>query len=728
MLNDETFEFGQARLKLKESLRFTVRTIGRRASYLVEDETTGRFFRLGRSQYTFLTMLDGRRTVSTAMMKCATLLRQDAIDEAETALLCKWAIESGLVESETGNSAERRHEQHSNHQKQKLMSWVNPLMLRIPLCNPDRFVSAATQYLGFLVSPVGAIVWLATVVWGFFQLAPHLNRFYTQRSDSFGFHDIVWIGVSWLLLKLVHELAHSIVSCKFGGRTHTCGVLLLMMIPMPFVDLTSSWKFDNKWKRILTSAAGMMMEIFVAAIACMVWVHSSPGPLQYHAGNLIISATLHTLLFNINPLMRFDGYYMLADYLEIPNLSGHGRQWLKNVFSWMYFGKQVPPLKETGYRALAVRVYGVLAMVWSTSVFLGLTLAACSLIEGFGLLIAVSSVVLWLGVPLVKLLRYLVAGTDFERPNRLWFSCAVLVTFVAVGSFLFLCPSPSAMSAPVVFDYEPLSIVRSKTHGFASKLHVEDGQTVEKGDLLISLSNPDMQHELTSLQTDIEISKLTINTLLSENRISQMQIEEESMKSMKQRYAELTDHVANLEVRAPQSGTIIARDLASIEGKYFSPGQELVSIGTPGLIHAIALAEQTDIDWIKNDTQRTVEVFVWGRNCSEMVQGRIKHVDPRARDQVVHEAFAATAGGPLDVVSRQQSDGESESNNTASGLKLTQPRVAIEIELFDAADCRLLAGQTGELIARSRSSNMGAFLGGKAIRFVSNNMHRTHGL
>ena len=108
MLNEQTFEFSQARLRLKDSLRFTMRQNGKGIEYLVEDEVTGRFFRVGLPQYTFLTMLDGRRTVSTALMKTASLLREHAIDETEAASLCKWAIESGLVESETGNSTARR--------------------------------------------------------------------------------------------------------------------------------------------------------------------------------------------------------------------------------------------------------------------------------------------------------------------------------------------------------------------------------------------------------------------------------------------------------------------------------------------------------------------------------------------------------------------------------------------------------------------------------------------
>ena len=141
MLQESTLEFGQARLKLKESLRFDMRQSGNAVSWICEDEVTGRFFQLGIPQYTFLSMLDGKRTVSTALMKTATLLRENAIDESEAASLCKWAIETGLIETENGNSAARREEQHQQLQKQQLVSRLNPMMVRIPLFDPDNIMT-----------------------------------------------------------------------------------------------------------------------------------------------------------------------------------------------------------------------------------------------------------------------------------------------------------------------------------------------------------------------------------------------------------------------------------------------------------------------------------------------------------------------------------------------------------------------------------------------------------
>ena len=728
MLNNQTFEFSQSRLRLKDSLRFQMRQSGGSLNYLIEDDVTGRFFRVGLAQYTFMTMLDGNRTVSTALMKTATLLREHAIDENEAANLCKWAIESGLVESETGNSAARRHEQHEQQQKQKLVSYLNPMMVRIPLFNPDAIVTTVSRFTGFLISPLGAAIWLAVVIFGFFQLLHNWEDFFANRVNSFSAEDFIWIAVTWVVLKLIHEMAHSLVCKKYGGRVGSCGLLLLLMIPMPFVDVTSSWRFDNKWKRILTSAAGMLSEIFIAAIACYVWVSNGPGPIQYHAGNVIITASLHTLLFNINPLMRFDGYYMLADWLEIHNLSPNGRAWLKGVFNWMYFGKKTQPLKDTAFRGLAVRIYGVLAMLWFFSIAIGLSLAASGLIEGFGLIIALIGLVMWAGIPLLKLCKYLIMGTETDKPNRAWFAMAMLITCLLVGGFLYAVPSPSVVSAPVVIEYELLSVVRSNSDGFVKSIHVSDGQMVEEGELLITLENPELQQQLNALLIDIDISKLRSTALYNEQKISEVQIEEETLASLIKQKAELEQKLSDLVIYAPQSGQVLARDLEVSQGKHFTPGTEILSIGEPGEIQAIALTRQTDIDWVSANPEAEVELLIWGLHKDSMIPGKINLINPRARDDLPHEAFAATVGGPLAVVPRNQVEGGAQNSEEEQDLMLTQPRVPVEISLAGDDRAALLPGQTGQLIVRARDESIGTYLANGLVRFIRENNTRSHGL
>lgn len=727
LANEQTFQFGQARLKVRDSLRFTMRQTGDDVTYLVENEATAKFFQIGLPQYTFLSLLNGRRTVSQALMQTATLLRINALDEQEAANLCKWAVESGLVESEKSRNVSRKEHAEDMAMRQSA-SLLNPITLKMPLFNPDRLMETTTRYLGWLVSSGGAMLWIIVIVAGFFQLMKHWDSFVLNRINSFSPDDLLWFGVTWLVLKLLHETAHGVACKKFGGQVHSCGMLLLLLIPLPYVDVTSSWRFINKWQRILVAAAGMMVEVFVAAIACMVWAAAEPGPLKYHAGNIIITATLHTLIFNANPLMKFDGYYMLSDFLEIPNLATRGRAYLKSVFKWLYFGAKAKPVSEVGIRGVIVKTYGFLAMAWFFSISLGLSMAASSMFEGFGLLIAVIAVVLWFGIPVVKFCKFVLTGSKTEKPNRIWFAAAMSITLVLLGSFLFVCPSPSVVSAPIVIDFEELSVVRTEAAGFAKTIHVSDGQRVEAGQLLVTMENRDLTSELESLSVDVAIGELRCKTYLTSGDIAALKLEQSSLQSMYDREVELRELVQKLNVVAPQAGVVMASGLSAKENTYLQPGDELLSIGLSDQLQAVALTRQQDVEWIEKTQTENVQLFVWGQDEQGLSPGTIKRIFPRARDDFPHEAFAASNGGPLAVVARNQVESHSQSNEDEQSLMLTEPRVQVEIALSAEDRKRLLPGQNGTMLIRSRDEKMGAYLASNFIRFIRKNSFRSHGL
>jgi len=656
MLNEQTLEFGQAVLKSKNALRFSSRKIGKRLGYIVEDELTGKFFQIGLSQYTFLSLLNGRRTVNDALERTATLLRKHAFDQQEVAKLCKWAIESGLLETEVGSTEESRERMATDEAMQKATSWLNPITLKIPLACPDGFMIAANRMLGWLVSPFGAFLWLVVVCYGFGLLLIHSDRFFANGITSFSADDFVWFGVAWLLLKMVHEMAHGLV-CK-----------------------------------AYTSAAGMLCEIFVAAIACVVWVNVNPGPIQYHAGNVIIAATLHTLIFNANPLMRFDGYYILSDFVEIPNLATHGRGYVKGFFKWLYFGAKQKPVEEVGLRGVVVRAYGFGTIFWFFMISIGLSMAASGLLEGIGLMVALVAIILWFVLPVIKFIKYVLLGSKFEKPNRKWFAVAASITCLIAGVFLFACPSPSVVSAPVVIDYKPGGVIRARSAGFARVLHVVPGQVVAEGDLLVE--------------------------------IAMVQLEEESLLSNEKRLVDLEKLLSSLEVRATQAGQVIASDFESKLGTYFQPGDELLVIGDKDSMQATAMVKQEDIRWVNADDELRVEILVWGDGNKEVLTGTLLRSNPRARDDLPHDAFAASNGGPLAVVPREQVEGNDGSEEAS--LILTEPRVPIEIALEPDDRQRIQAGQSGLLMLRGRQDVMAGYLADRMIRRKNN--FRTHGL
>lgn len=720
--DEQTLELSQVRLEIRESLRFTQRQSGDVPWYLVEDEATGKFFQIGLPQYTFLSLLNGKRNVHEALMHTASVLPEHAIDEQEAASLCKWAIDSDLVRTEFSDSLYHRDKKRFAELKQQSFALLNPITVKIPLLKPDAWFTKLNRWFGWLISPWGALIWLSVVLTGFFQLLLNWERFVAHRASSISSADLLWFTIAWLALKLIHETGHGLTCKKFGGSVQSAGILLLLMIPLPFVDVTSSWRFNNRWHRILTAAAGMIAEIFVAGIASYVWSVSDPGPLQFHAGNLVIAATVHTLLFNANPLMKFDSYYIMSDLVGIPNLYTHGRSYVKSFFKFLYFGSRIKPLGEMGVRATFTKFYGFATIGWFMIISVSLMLGALALFEGIGLLLTVLGVLLWFGLPAFKLIKFIVAGGETERPNLKWFAVAATITAVAMAAFFGLCPSPSVVTAPLVVDYQPVMVVRSKSTGFLKEILVKDRDLVDQGQVLARLSNPDLENELDSLEIDIEISKLRINSLLSIGDVAGLKLERESLIAATKRSAELERQIEELSIKAISSGIILDRNLKNEQGIWLSEGDEFCSVGTGSELAAQVLVPVTEIGWIKKHHSRDVDLLIWGE--SELVAATIDRIHPRARRELPHQAFAANNGGPLPVVSSREVEGVDAGNDE---MILVDPRVLMDLEFRDPAR-NIQAGQSGMMIFRGRDQKMGGYLVSKIGRFLRRNTLRTHGL
>ncbi len=725
-----TFDLGQACLRLKDGLSFSVQQGKHNSWYLVEDESRGQFFRIGAAEYTFLSLLDGKTTMSSAMAETCSLLGAKALGEQDAINLCKWLVDTGLAHTRASTSADQLREKHNNQQTQKNIQQLNPISIRIPLVELDKGTETLNRYLGWLVSWPMAAVWVAVVLYGTLSLM--------VSWDKAGFVEVLsrdnWISMAatWIVLKGIHEAAHVLACKRFGGKIGKGGILFLLLIPMPFVDVTSSWRFQNKFKRILTAAAGMLAEIFLAAVAAIVWANTVPGTLNSIAANVMITASLHTLLFNANPLMRFDGYHMLADWLELPNLGNHGQNYVKGVFRNWFFGNAIRPLEYAGFHEQVIKAYGFAALAWKVLLCAVLTIAASNLLEGIGVLVALASMVLWLALPVIKLAKFVAYGSDFEIPNRKRFamvSGSILAAIVVLG---LLIPAPSVVNAPVVIDYQELQTLRAETPGFVKAVHVIDQQLVQKGDLLVELENLDLRMQLAQTQAELQKARLRAKTMQSEGKIGDYQAEMAVYLSLKKQLDELKKRESNLQLRAPIDGRVIASGLDESQGKYISAGTALVSVGDESRKEAIALISQYDIDEASGSLGQQADVRIWGRSTTH--QATFEKLPSKSEDSLPHFAFAGVYGGPLDVLQRQQVESVSTKNDNADDphnlrdLMLQQPRFVARMPLAASSSQNLNAGEVGVLHLRARSQHIGGYVFAGLGRWLKRQITESHGL
>lgn len=689
--------------RMREDLRWSFQEIGGEGNYLLEDPLTGRFYRLGQREHHFVKSLDGRRTVAQIVAELAAGPNDKmALDANEATSLVRMLTDSGLVASHDSEHADRLWDEvnRPREQQQALGKMGQLLFLKVPLGNPDRFFAFLARTIGWIASPGFAIVWLAVTLWGGFAVYQHWDRFRDQMAGVFDFGNLWVLGLLWVLLKAFHECWHGIVCRRFGGAVPEAGVtLLLLTTPLGYVNATSSISFPSKWQRIAVAAAGIYGELFLAAIAAVVWTKLDPGPVSAALHQVVVLSSLTTVLFNANPLMRFDGYYILSDLLDIPNLYSKGQsvtRWLMR--RWVLGLKKAKFPLRSNERAAVIGIYGICAAVWRVVVIIGLLSAAVSMFEGAGLIIAAIAASAMILQGLTGSIRYLKksAAADGLRPGRLFLRLGFL-TAVVTAALMLIEIAPTAKAPAVVQDISGGEI-RVECPGVLVEILTSEGEQVQAGDLLARLENVEEVTRLKELEKSIERSRIQRDLFLERDQLAAWQAESEQLEALETNAEELRAHTATLELRAPRDGIVLGRELNSREGTWITPGTLLMSVDAPGVGELLLMASQEDWERFAEAREAGHPLEFRPRGRWNSVQATFREMIPRAKTEPAHFALITPGGGPLGV--RRKSE-PGESRERLSSYELTKPRFEIHAEIasFDHGES-LRDGEIGIAIAR----------------------------
>ena len=257
----ETWQLSGVVLRLRENINVSFRDYRSETVAIIEDELTSQFWRIGMAEYAFLSQLNGQTTFATALGRTAAVMHDRALTEERAATFCQWLVQSGIASTSQSNGVQRLREYGQEQHRRKLRSMFSAISQRIPILNPDSFFDWLNPVLGWLFSKVILVPWLGLISTALVVLFLNWNRFTSETNDVLSAQNWMWGIITWAVLKVFHESAHALACKRFGGYVREAGVLFLLFIPLPYVDLTSSWRFTSKWKRILTSSAGMLAEV-----------------------------------------------------------------------------------------------------------------------------------------------------------------------------------------------------------------------------------------------------------------------------------------------------------------------------------------------------------------------------------------------------------------------------------------------------------------------------------
>ncbi|HEX6244241.1 MAG TPA: hypothetical protein VFZ61_25165, partial [Polyangiales bacterium] len=392
---------------------------------------------------------------------------------------------------------------HRIAQRGVVAKLLSPLAIKIPLYDPDRMLERALPWIQPLFGRFGLLLWLGVVGWGAMLAGQHWNELTRDLGHSvLAADNLLIIALVFPLVKAIHEFGHACAVKAWGGEVHEMGVMLLVLMPVPYVDASASSAFPEKGRRAVVGAAGMLVELFLAALCLMLWLEMQPGLLRAVLFNVMLIAGVSTVLFNANPLLRFDGYYILSDLVEIPNLRQRASQYAASLFQRHLFGMPLPPFEAGAREKALLLTFLVLSFVYRISVTLAIALFISGAYFYVGLLLAIWAVASATVLPLVGLVAYLALNPRLgPYRRRAIITSSLLAGVLAV--LLFVVPVSSWTNAQGVVSIPEQSLVRASAEGFVARVVAQPGAAVRRGDPLVEVDDPVAATRVRTLQAQV---------------------------------------------------------------------------------------------------------------------------------------------------------------------------------------------------------------------------------
>ena len=568
---------------------------------IVRNESSGLHVRLDPVLWRLIQRLDGEHTISAVAdnLSANDLLPDlNAEHERERVAHAIARLEqAGILSTGLPGAARQlwsRSEEHGKILQRK--RWGNPLAVRIPLHDPSRMMAWLTPRIEpLLIRPAG-------IVCGLLMALACLTLFMSWQSIGSAFASLAlsprhWWSVLlvWPLLKLVHEIAHAVAIHRFSGRVYEWGVTFLVLMPVPYVDASDASLFSRR-QRMIVGAAGMFAELTLAAIALLLWNMLEQGVLRELMFAVVVAGSINTVLFNANPLLRFDGYYILEDAAGLPNLASRASRWWLAWLKLRVFGvMEFPESLTRDRRELRwFSIYGALSVIYRYVVVAGITLWLLVAIPMIGLGLALFAIWPLCVKPVVSLVRWLCSSQVLEGQRsgayrKLAFGVAVLVIVVGV------LPLPSSTRVAGVVAVDGTASLMAPESG---RLVLLNDQRVDPGDLLARIEAPALEDETQLLLAERERLSSARAAVAGTDALEARLLDKE-MSILAQREATLAERVASLEIRAQSRGRFVPVDDGSSVGRLLQQGDPIGQVVDDRALRVRAIVRERQLERLR---------------------------------------------------------------------------------------------------------------------------------
>lgn len=544
--------------------------------YMLEDTTTGRNHRFNPIAYQFIGLLDGRRSVQDIYQQISEQLEDYAPGQESIIQLLGQLHAADLLQTDVLINSEELFDRQAQQKQSKLKQrFMNPVAQKVPLWDPENFLNKHFNKVRWLFSYPAAFIWLILMVYTIIQASQHwpqISEHFTVNALSP--YNLLLMFLLYPPIKILHELGHAFSAKLEGGEVHEMGVNFLLFMPIPYVNVSTATHFRSKYKRMLVSAAGILVESFLAALGLLLFLTAEPGLIQNIGFNIFIIGGISSLFFNGNPLLKYDGYYILADALSIPNLYQRSGQYWRYFFQHYLFGlPQVSSPASAPGETFWFISYSILSLLYRLAVLWFIFVMVTGKFFLIGVILTFWLVSLQILLPLYKMLSFIFSSPSLsnKRSRAILSSTLIIALLIAVLGFM---PIPSyTLTEGVVWQPDD-ALLKAEHDGFAGPLKVVNNQRIEAGTPVIELHDP-------FLRTEVKIARAHLKELQSQYRAKRVSnlveagIIKEEIQVAKSELTHILDKNNSMSITAFKSGTLFLPQAADLPGRFIRQGELL---------------------------------------------------------------------------------------------------------------------------------------------------------
>jgi len=612
--------------------------------YLLEDTTSGRNHRFNPAAYQFIGLLNGEHTVDEIYTQISEQLGEFVPGQEDIIQLLGQLHAADLIRTDVMINTEELFERQLKQKQNKLKQrFSNPVAQKVPLWDPENFLNRHFDKVAWLFSGWVAIAWLLLIAYTLLQALQHwpqISQHFTVNALSP--YNLLIMFLLYPPVKILHELGHAFSAKLEGGEVHEMGINFLMFMPIPYVNVSTATHFRSKYKRMLVSAAGILVESFLAALGLLLFLATEPGLMHDIGFNIFVIGGISSLFFNGNPLLKYDGYYILADALSIPNLYQRSGQYWCYLIQRYLFGMRdaSSPAYAPGENFWFV-VYGLLSLVYRFAILWFIVSIVAEKFFIVGVILGIWLFGLQLLLPLSKALRFLTNSPSLGKKRTRALSTSLVVISLLIAVFGFV-PVPTYTLTEGVLWQPDEAQLKAGQDGFAGFPEVDNDQVVEAGTSIIRLYDP-------FLKSQARISQARVRELQSQYRAKRLTNRAEAgMIKEEIRVAEselnyIIEKTRTMSVVAAKHGRVLLPEADDLPGRFVRQGELLGYIlddSAPTIRMAVSQ------DHIGQLRQQIIDIKVrFASNPRNEFSVSIVRQAPEATNQLPSAALSTRGGG-----------------------------------------------------------------------------------